>query len=71
MLIKDYGEFAKELQKFHLSKPKLSLDFEDCFDDELKELLRDMDKAILKIIWKVNPLSKLNSEGKARHSSQA
>jgi hypothetical protein len=54
MLIKNIQEFKMAMQKYHLDKPKLSLNFDDSLSDEIKELWRDMDKAILKLIWEIN-----------------
>lgn len=53
-MIKNIDDFCKAMQKYHLDKPKLSLDFEDDLDDEIKELWQKMDKAILQVIWKIN-----------------
>lgn len=53
-MIKSIDDFSKAMQKYHLDKPKLSLDLDDSLDDEIKELWQKMDKAILELIWKIN-----------------
>lgn len=53
-LIKDYERFANEMSEFHVSGPKVSIYFEDNFDDELRKLWKEMDDAILKVIWNIN-----------------
>ena len=58
-MIKNYQDFAKQLQKFHLDKPKLSIHFEANLPDSLNKKWRKMDEAILKVIWQVNRLAML------------
>jgi hypothetical protein len=53
MLIKSKECFRKEMEKFHLSKPRLSINFEDNFSDELRDKWRKMDMAILEVIWQI------------------
>ncbi len=62
-MIKTKEEFRIAMQKYHLDKPILHINFQDNFSDELLSKWNNLDKALLEVIWQIPKEINIDTDG--------